>query len=280
MRSALARHDALIRAAILEHGGHVVKTMGDAFHAVFRDPHDAVAAALAGQRRLRAEAREPIGGLWVRMALHTGVTEERDGDYYGPPMNRVARLLGIGHGGQVLLSEATAALVRDALAADLALRDLGEHHLKDLARPERVFQLAGPDLRADFPALRSLNSRPHNLPVHPTPLLGREDDVRAVHDLLARETTRLVTLTGPGGTGKTRLGLQVAAEAIDMFPDGVYFVALAPITDPELVPATIAQALEIRDVVGRPILDSLKDFLKNRRLLLLLDNFEPDWRCS
>jgi predicted ATPase len=241
---------------------------------VFRDARDAVAAALDGQRRLQAEPWDEIGGLRVRMALHTGVTEERDGDYYGPPMNRVARLVTIGHGGQVLLSEATTALVRDDLPPGATLDDLGAHRLKDLTRPERVFQLSVPELPADFPAVIALDSRPHNLPIHPTPLIGREREVRAVHQLLSRDDIRLVTLTGPGGTGKTRLSLQVAAEVIDHFPDGVYFVALAPIADSALVPATIAQALEIRDVGGRPVLDSLKDYLRTRCLLLLLDNFE------
>jgi len=274
MQRALARHDTLVRAAIVEHGGHIVKTMGDAFHAAFRDAREAVAAALDGQRRLQAEPWDQIGGLRVRMALHTGATEERDGDYYGPPMNRVARLLSVGHGGQILLSEATAALTRDDLPPQAMLEDLGAHRLKDLTRPERVFQLTVPDLPADFPPLVSLDHRPHNLPIQPTPLIGREHDIRAVHNLLTRDDIRLVTVTGPGGAGKTRLSLQVAAEVIDRFMDGVFFVALAPITNPELVPVTIAQALDIRDVGGRPVLDILKDFLRKRQLLLLLDNFE------
>ncbi len=274
MRAALARHDGLIRGAIVEHHGHVVKTMGDAFHAAFVRAHDALAAALDAQRRLQAEPWGEVGPLRVRMALHTGEAEERDGDYYGPALNRVARILSAGHGGQVLLSQATHELIRDALSEKTALIDLGEHRLKDLIRPERIFQITDSGRATDFPPLRTLDRYLNNLPIQPTPLIGRDRDARAVHDLLARTDVRLVTLTGPGGTGKTSLGLQVAAELTDQFPDGVYFVALAPIANPELVPATVAQALEIRDVGGRPILDSLKDFLRSRRPLLLLDNFE------
>src|SRR4051812_1159552 len=172
MRAALARHDALLRAAIVEHGGHVVKTMGDAFHAAFARAPDAVAAAIDAQRRLRAEPWGEVGPLRVRMALHTGAAEERDGDYYGPPLNRAARLLSAGHGGQVLLSEVVAALARESLPPDAGLLDLGRHRLKDLVEPEQVFQVVVPDLTSDFPALASLDARQHNLPVHPTALLG------------------------------------------------------------------------------------------------------------
>src|SRR5688572_6037652 len=201
MRVALARHDALVRAAIHEHGGHVVKTMGDAFHAAFARAPDAVAAALGAQRRLQAEAWGEIGPLWVRMALHTGAAEERDGDYYGPALNRAARILSAGHGGQVLLSQATYELIRDETPERAALLDLGEHRLKDLIRPERVFQLTLPDLPVDFPPLASLDARRHNLPIPPTALVGRQGEIQAVYDLLTKDDVRLLTLTGPGGTG-------------------------------------------------------------------------------
>src|SRR5262245_52319866 len=214
MRVALARHDALIRAAITEHGGHVVKTMGDAFHAAFSRALDGVAAALDAQQRLQAEPWGEIGPLRVRMALHTGAAEERDGDYYGPSLNRAARLLGAGQGGQVLLSESTYDLVRDDLPPSVSLRDLGEHRLKDLSRPERVHQLIAPGLPADFPPLASLGARPHNLPTHPTALLGRDRELAEVRGMFS-DGARLVTLTGPGGTGKTRLGLQIAADLLD-----------------------------------------------------------------
>jgi len=274
MRTALARHDALLRAAIREHGGHVVKTMGDAFHAVFVRAPDAVAAAVAAQRRLQAEPWSEIGPLRVRMAVHTGAAEERDGDYYGPPLNRAARLMSAGHGGQALLSQATYELVRDTPPDGVTFIDLGEHRLKDLIRPERVFQLGGTGLPSDFPPLNSLNVRPHNLPLQTTPLLGRDREVRAVHSLLVRDDVRLVTLTGPGGTGKTRLSLQVAADLLDRFEDGAFFVELAPISDPELVLSTIAQVLGVEDAGGRPLRDALVDYLRGRHLLLVLDNFE------
>ena len=274
MQAALARHDELVRAAIVEHGGHVVKTVGDAFHAAFRDARDAVNAAIDGQRRLQAEPWDEIGGLRVRMALHTGVTEQRDGDYYGPPMNRLARLLGIGHGGQILLSEATATLFREGPPAGAVLHDLGTHRLKDLSQPERVFQVSVPDLPGDFPRLASFDFHARNLPIQPTVLIGREHEIQALRALLAREDVRLVTLTGPGGTGKTRMGLQVAAEAVGSYDDGVVFVGLASIRDPGLVAATIAQTLGVHDLGNRPVMESLTAFLRDKQLLLLLDNFE------
>ena len=180
MRAALARHDALLRAAIVGHGGHVVKTMGDAFHAVSVRAPEAVAAALDAQRRLQAEPWGEIGPLRVRMAVYTGAAEERDGDYYGPPLNRAARLMSAGHGGQMLLSEVAAGLVRGTLPHGVDLLDLGRHRLKDLSEPEHVFQVVAPDLPSDFPALTSLDARPNNLPTHPTALLGRERELAEV----------------------------------------------------------------------------------------------------
>jgi predicted ATPase/class 3 adenylate cyclase len=274
MAAALVRHDALIRDAIQRHGGAVVKTVGDAFHAAFARAPDAVAAALDAQRRLQAEPWGEIGPMRVRMGLHTGAAQERDGDYFGPALNRAARLMSAAHGGQVLISQATYELVRDEVLEDAALVDLGEHRLKDLMRPERMYQLAAADLPTDFPPPRTLDRHPSNLPVQPTPLIGREREVQAVSALLARDDVRLVTLTGPGGIGKTRLGLHVATELIDRFGDGVVFVGLAPIRDPDLVAATIGQALGIPDLGNRPILESITAYLRESRVLLLLDNFE------
>jgi predicted ATPase/class 3 adenylate cyclase len=274
MGPALARHDALVRSAIHEHDGHVVKTMGDAFHAVFVRAPDAVAAALDAQRRLQAESWSEISPIRVRMAMHTGAAKERDGDYYGPPLNRAARLMSAGHGGQILLSQSTYELARDTPPDGVTFVDLGEHRLKDLIRPERIFQLAGPGIPSDFPPLASLNTRPHNLPLQTTPLIGRDQAVQAVRNLLLREDVRLVTLTGPGGTGKTRLSLQVAADLLDRFEDGAFFVELAPISDPTLVLSTMAQVLGVQAAGGRPLLDVLIESLRGRQLLLVLDNFE------
>ncbi len=180
MQAALARHDAILREVIEAHGGHVFKTVGDAFYAGFATAPAALDAALAAQRALAGEDWGEVGPLRVRMALHTGTAEERDGDYFGPPLNRVARILGAGHGGQVLLSTATQELLRDDLPGGAALRDLGEHRLKDLIRPEHLFQIVAPDLPADFPPLRTLENRPNNLPPQPTPFIGRAHEVEAV----------------------------------------------------------------------------------------------------
>src|SRR5207247_477114 len=172
---------------------------------------------------------------------HTGACVERDGDYFGQPVNRVARLLSAGHGGQTLLSEVTHGLVRDVLPSNTSLLDLGEHRLKDLFRPERIFQLTAPGLPWEFPPLKTLDARPNNLPIQPTPLIGREKEANDIANLLMRENIRLITLTGVGGTGKTRLALQVAADLLDEFQDGVFLVNLAPIADPSLVASTIAK---------------------------------------
>jgi class 3 adenylate cyclase len=203
MRIALARHDEILREAIEARRGYVFKTLGDAFCTVFTTAQDALEAALAAQRALVSEAwSEEIGSLRVRMALHTGAAEERGGDYFGPPLNRVARLLSAGHGGQILLSLAAQELVREQLPEETALRGLGEWRLKDLFRPERVFQLTATDLPSEFPPLRTLEGRPNNLPLQPTPLVGREREVAEVTQRLSASETRLLTLTGPGARAR------------------------------------------------------------------------------
>ena len=283
MAVALARHDALLRQAIETHGGIVFKTVGDAFCAAFPTAPAALAAASDAQRglddlRLKIDDspsnhQSSVFSLRVRMALHTGSAEYRDGDYFGPTLNRVARLLATGHGGQVLLSQTAYDLARDHLPGGVGLRDLGEHRLRDLTRPEHIFQLVLPDLPADFPPLKTLDSHPHNLPVQLTPLIGRERELGEVHALVVREDVRLVTLTGVGGVGKTRLALQAAAELLDHFQDGCYFVPLTT-EDPALVPAAVAQAVGVREQARRPLLMTLKDWLQGKHVLLALDNFE------
>ena len=208
------------------------------------------------------------------MALHTGAAEERDGDYFGPPVNRVARLLSAAHGGQVLLSLPTHEMVRDQLPAEAALVDLGERRLKDLFRPERVFQLTAPGLPSKFPPLRPLEGHPNNLPLQPTLLVGREREVAEIADRARNEEARLLTLTGPGGMGKTRLALQAGADLLEEFEDGVFFVVLATITDPERVASTIAGPLGLKESGDQPLEEGLKAYLRDKNLLLVLDNFE------
>ena len=274
MQAALARHDELLRLAIEEHGGYVFKTIGDAFCCAFWTATDALDAALEVQRTLFDEEWQETGPLRVRIALHTGAAEEREGDYFGPPVNRVARLLSAGHGGQVLLSLPTQELVRDQLPVGTSLMDLGERRLKDLFRPERVFQLLATGLPSEFPPLKTLEAYRNNLPLQPTPLVGREKEVSEVCNLLRGEATRLLTLTGPGGIGKTRLALQAAADLLDDFPDGTYFVPLATLTEAELLLPAIAETLGVKETAEQPLDETLKDYLVERRLLLMLDNFE------
>src|SRR5215204_1026539 len=275
MSEALSRHDEILRAAIEAHDGRVFKTVGDAFHATFSTAPDALEAALEAQRALLREEWAESGPLRVRMALHTGTAEERDGDYFGPSLNRVARLLSAGHGGQILISLATEKLVRDEVPEETGLRDLGERRLKDLSRPERVFQITASGLPATFPPLNTLDSRRNNLPAQPTVLVGRERELEEVLALLrSPNDVRLLTLTGPGGTGKTRLGLQAAAELTDEFEDGVFFVALAPIAAPALVAPTIARTLGLTESGNQPPEELLKGYLRDRQTLLVLDNFE------
>ncbi|HEU5299710.1 MAG TPA: adenylate/guanylate cyclase domain-containing protein, partial [bacterium] len=272
MGRALAVHEAILREAIGAHRGHLFKTVGDGVYAVFDDPQDALAAARAAQERLQAARWEVPGGLRVRMAIHTGAAELAGGDYLGPTLNRVARLLGAGHGGQVLLSEATRALVERELPRGITLRDHGRHRLKDLAQPEQIFQLVAPGLADAFPALRSLDVFPNNLPRQLTSFIGREREMAEVKELV--RTSPLVTLTGTGGSGKTRLAIQVGADLVEAFPDGVWLIALESLSDPALVAAAIAAVVGVREETHRAVLQTLVDALRTRSLLLILDNSE------
>jgi predicted ATPase/class 3 adenylate cyclase len=274
MRTALARHDELLRQAIEDNEGVVFKTIGDAVCAAFATAPDALNAALAAQCSLHSEHWPDALSLRVRMALHTGATELRDNDYFGQPLNRVARLLAIGHGGQALLSLPTEELVRDTLPSLVSLHNVGPHRLRDLGRPETVFQLLHPDLPSEFPPLRSLDNPelPNNLPRQVTSFIGREKEIGAVKSLLGK--TRLLTLTGSGGCGKTRLALQVAADVLENYADGAWFVELAPLADPALVPQSVASALRVTEEAGKPLVQTLVAALKDRKMLLILDNCE------
>jgi predicted ATPase/class 3 adenylate cyclase len=272
MAAALRRHDVLMRDAISGSRGRVFKTMGDQFCAAFSTVSDSIAAAVHAQRALAAEDWSEVGGLDVRMAIHAGSVEERDGDYFGRPLNKVARLLGIGHGGQVLLSGAAADLIAGDLPEDTQLSDLGQHRLKDLEGVERVYQLRAPDLRDEFPPLRSLEEFPNNLPAQLTSFIGREDDVQRLRSQL--ETTRLLSLVGTGGVGKTRLALQVAAESLNRFPEGVRLVDLSLVASTDAVASEVASVLSVRAGAAQSITDSIGAAIGDKRVLLLLDGCE------
>ncbi len=272
MGVALAAHDRMLREIFQSTGGYVFKTIGDAFCVAFDTAQSALAGALESQRALRAGDWGAIGELKVRMALHTGAAEQRDGDYFGQTLNRVARILSSAHGGQVLVSLPTEELVRDHLPPDAQLRHLGEHRLRDLARPEHLYQLVAPNLPSEFASLRSLESVANNLPVQLSNFIGREREMAEVKRLLG--SSRLLTLTGMGGTGKTRLSLQVAADMLDTFSDGVWQVEFATIDDAALVVETVASALDLRQEAERPLTSTLTSFLRDRNVLLILDNCE------
>ncbi|MBI5877036.1 MAG: AAA family ATPase [Chloroflexi bacterium] len=271
MRMALARHDSLARETVESSGGHIFKLVGDGVCAAFTGARAALDAALGFQRALLTEPWGPAA-IKARTGLHTGEAEMRDGDYFGTAVNRAARVMALAHGGQVLLSAATTELLRGNLPEAAQLVDMGEHRLKGLLNPERIWQVSVPGLRSEFPPLVSLNAHRNNLPVQLTSFIGRESEIKAVKRLL--ETARLVTLTGPGGTGKTRLSLQVAAELLDTFPDGVWFVELAPISDPSLVRPAIAHVLGLSAPSDEALRDELSGYLRDKKILLVLDNFE------
>jgi predicted ATPase/class 3 adenylate cyclase len=271
-REVLESHQRILRAALSPAGGIEVSTEGDSFFVVFPTAPPAVAAAIEAQRALDRHPWPPEAEVRVRIGIHTGEGALGGDNYVGADVHRASRIAAAGHGGQVLVSSSTRALVEGALPEGVVLRDLGEHRLKDLARPERLYQAVAPDLASDFPPPRAVEAERPGLPRQLTTFVGRERERSEVKDALAR--TRLLTLTGPGGTGKTRLAIQVASEVVDSFEDGAVFVPLAPISDPGLVVPTIGQTLKLTEDPGRPPIENLIDHLARKRLLLVLDNLE------
>ncbi len=270
----LAECRRLLRAAFGQWYGHEIDTEGDAFFVAFARATDAISAAVAIQRALARHSWPEGVSVRVRIGVHTGEPMLSSEGYAGLDVHHAARIMSAGHGGQILLSQTTRELVEQSLPEGAYLRDLGEHRLKDLQRPSRLFQLSSADLPADFPPLKTLDAHPNNLPIEPTTFIGRGQEVVRLCDLVPRPEVRLLTLTGPGGVGKTRLGVQVAAELSEWFADGVFLVPLAPVSDPEQVVPTIAQTLLIGEAGDQPLFALVKSVLKEKHLLLLLDNFE------
>jgi predicted ATPase/class 3 adenylate cyclase len=273
MRQSLETHNTILNQAITTHGGQVYKVIGDAFQAAFVKPEQAVQAAVAAQRALNQARWGDTGPIRVRMGIHSGAAETLGDDYAtSHTLNRVARVMSAGHGGQILISQAVADLLYGVLPAGVTLRDMGQHRLKGLRQLEHLFQVLLADLPQDFPSLATLDVTPNNLPLQLTSFVGRRREIDAVQQLLA--TNRLLTLSGPPGTGKTRLALEIARQKLDHFQDGVFFVDLASLNDPKLVLSTIAQTLDLEEALSQSLILTLTHHLRNKRILLILDNFE------
>jgi predicted ATPase/class 3 adenylate cyclase len=266
------RQRELLRAAFAENGGIEQGTEGDSFFVVFPTARSGLVAAIDGQRALAAEPWPEDVSVRVRMGLHTGEAEASGGSLVGLDINRAARIAATANGGQIVVSDAIRSLVAGDLPEGVTLRPLGSHRLRDLREPQPLLQVVGPGLAAEFPPLRSLDARPNNLPTQLTSFVGRDAELAAAGALLA--SNRLVTLTGPGGTGKTRLSLQVAANAAEDFPDGIFFVALETVRDPVLVPSRLAAAVGIAEPARRTAAEVLTEWLGEKRVLFVLDNFE------
>jgi predicted ATPase/class 3 adenylate cyclase len=281
MKIALAKHDEILKQAIETNHGYVIKTTGDGVHAVFSTTIDAINASIAAQNIFQTleffpkrldDSKTSKVLLRVRMGLHTGEAELRDGDYYGGTLNRAARIMGVAYGGQILLSAVTAALLREHLPDGTSLLDLGEHRLKNLSRPENIFQLNASDLPSDFPPLQSLSTIPNNLPTQLTSFIGRDKEMAEIKALF--DSARLVTLTGSGGTGKTRLSIEVGTQELSYFPNGVWLLELAPLTDPEQIIPALAQVFGLQENPYAKLETMLMDYLRDKKLLLILDNCE------
>ncbi len=274
--SARARHHAILREAIESNNGYAFQIIGDAFCTAFHTAGDALRAAIQTQHGLQtsevSETSEVLK-LRVRMGIHTGEAESHNGEYRGYlTLSMIQRVMSAGHGGQILLSGASENLLRGQLPTDVSLRDMGEHKLKDVPQPVRIFQVVAPDLQSEFPALRALDVFPNNLPTQLTSFVGREKEMLEVTQMLKQ--SRLLTLTGSGGTGKTRLSLQVASGILEQFKDGVWFIELAPVSEPALVPSTVANVLRLRVEDSRPLIDVVMDWLSDKEALFILDNCE------
>ena len=272
MAHALARHDVLLRAAVEAHRGRVIKTTGDGIYAAFADATNCVEAAIAIQQSIADPAATAGMALSVRCGLHAGPTQERDNEFFGSTTNRAARIMGLAYGGQVLASQAIADLVAGRLPVGSSLRDLGDVRLKGIASSEHAYQVVHPSLRKEFPALRSLEATPNNLPQQLTSFIGRDREIKEAEELLER--ARLLTLLGIGGLGKTRLSLQIAGDVLDSYRDGAWLVDLAPIRDPSIMASEAAKVLGVREEPGRLLIETLCAHLKPRNLLLILDNCE------
>ncbi len=270
MKAALAKHDAILREAIESNNGRIIKTTGDGAHAAFSTSLDAVNATLRAQNQFQSAPGDLQ--IKVRMGLHTGEAELRDGDYYGQELNRAARIMSVGHGGQILLSGITAALVREQLPQNTKIIDLGEHRLKSLSNPEHLWQLVAPGITSEFPALQSLTTLPNNLPLQLTSFVGREKEILEIKQLL--NSARLVTLTGSGGTGKTRLSLGVGSETMTPFTNGVWLIELAPLTDATQIIPALAHVFGLQELPFNPLASLVMDYLRDKKLLLILDNCE------
>ena len=274
MKTALKRHDDILQMEIENSGGWVFKTVGDAFCAAFHTAMDCINCVLSIQKIINEEPWDLPEQIKVRMSIHTGEAIERNNDYYGPALNRVARLEAITSGGQILMSLVTAELIRDMLSEPMSIKFMGDHRLKDLTRSEGVYQLIHPDLQEEFPPIKSLDSHPHNLSVMPTLLIGRSEELKTLQELVLNSASRVITVTGPGGMGKTRISLQIAAELIEHFRNGVFFVDLTKINNADAFYQLLLSTLSIKESGGKESIELLIEYLKEKNILLILDNFE------